>query len=124
MNRYIRQFFSLLGTIFKQIIQRILGRLTTRLHDRKSLQPDSPQNGSDSFTEIARRVAAERETEQVEIVSTTKSSLNNDRHCNKQRKSKMAKWAEEKSQQDSAYAEAKANGDNEGVRDYWKWIKR
>jgi hypothetical protein len=124
MNRYIRQFFSLLGTIFKQIIQRIFDRLTTRLHDRKPPQPDSPQREAYSFTEIARRAAAERETEQVEIVSTAKSSRNNERHCNKRRKSKRAKWAEEKSKQDSAYAEARANGDNQGIRDYWKWLKR
>ncbi len=124
MNRYIRQFFSLLGTIFKQIIKRIFDRLTTRLHDKKPPQPDSSLQGSDSFTEIARRVAAERETEQVEIVSTAKSSRNNDRHCHQRRKSKRAKWAEEKSRQDSAYAEARANGDNQGIRDYWKWLKR
>jgi hypothetical protein len=123
MNRYIRQFFSLLVTIFKQIIQRIFDRRAARLQDRKPPQPDSPQ-AAYSFTEIARRAAAERESEQAEIVSTAKSSRNNDRHCHKRRKSKRAKWAEEKSKQDSAYAEARANGDREGIRDYWQWVKR
>jgi hypothetical protein len=122
MNQYIRQFFSLLVTIFKQIIQRIFDRRAARLQDRKPPQPDSPQEAY-SFTEIARRAAAERESEQVEIVSTAKSSRNNDLHCHKRRKSKRAKWAEEKSKQDSAYADAKANGDREGV-DYWQWVKR
>jgi hypothetical protein len=124
MNGYIRQSFSLLITIFKKIIQQIFDRITARLCDRKPPRPDSPQRKAYSFTEIARRAAEERESEQAEIVSTAKSSRNNDRHCHKRRKSKRAKWAEEKSKQDGAYAEAKANGDNEGIRDYWKWIKR
>ena len=125
MNRYIRQFFSLLGTMFEQIIQRSFNCAAVRLsNNRQSPQPDSHQRNASSFTEIARRAAAQKESEQIETASTAKSSRNKDRHCNKRRKSKKAKWAEEKSRQDTAYTEAKANGDKESVRDYWKWIQR
>jgi hypothetical protein len=124
MNQYIRQFSSLLGIIFKQIIQNIFERFATRSCNRELPQPDSFTRNKYSFTEIAKRAAEEKESEQNEIASTAKSSKSNARYCNKRRKSKRAKWAEEKSDRDSAYAEAKANRDNEGVRNYWKWIKR
>ena len=140
MNRYIRQFFSLVGTIFKKIIQQVFSSAKQRLsptrgyykskgsatvnNQRKTPQPDSAQREASSFTEIARQAAEEKESEQIEISSRAKSSRNNDRHCNSRIKSKRARWAEEKSKQDSAYSEAKANGDDEGVRDYWKWVKR
>ena len=132
MNRYIRQFFSLVGSIFKKIIEQIFSAAKQKLSltkdysnkQRKQPQPDSPQREAYSFTEIARKVAEEKSSEQSEIAFRTKSSRNNDRHCNSRIKSKRARWAEEKSKQDSAYSEAKANGDDEGVRSYWKWIKR
>ena len=123
MNRYTQQFLSLLEIIYQKVIQRIFDRLAPQ-GSRKLPQPDSPQREAYNFTEIARRATEEKESEQIEIAFTAKNSRSNHRHCNKRRKSKRAKWAEEKSEQDSAYAEAKANGDNEGVRDYWKWIKR
>ena len=125
MNQYIRQFFSLLGTIFKQIIRLIFNYFAVRLRDdRQPHQSDSSQRKAYSFTEVARKAAEEKASEQNKITSSAKSNRNNDRHCNRRVKSKRAKWAEEKSKQDSAYAEAKANGDNEGIRDYWKWVKR
>jgi hypothetical protein len=124
MNRYIRQFFNLLGTIFKQIIQRIFDRLAVRLRAQKPPQTDSSQREAYSFTEITRKVAAEKASEQIEIASTAKNNRNNDRHRNSRTKSKRARWAEEKGKQDSAYADAKANGDSEGAREYWQWIKR
>lgn len=123
MNRYTQQFLSLLEIIYQKVIQRIFDRLAPQ-GSRKLPQPDSPQREAYNFTEIARRATEEKESEQIEIAFTAKNSRSNHRHCNKRRKSKRAQWAEEKSEQDSAYAEAKANGDNEGVRDYWKWIKR
>ena len=123
MNRYTQQFFSLIEIIYQKVIQRIFDRLAPQ-GSQKPPQPDSPQREAYSFTEIARRATEEKESEQIEIASIAKTNRNNDRHCNKRRRSKRAKWAEDKSKQDSAYAEAKANGDNEGVRDYWKWIKR
>ena len=125
MNQYICQFFNLLGTIAKQIIQGGFNYFAVRLRkDRQSPQSDSSQSGLSSFTEIARKAAAKKESEQIEIASTAKSSRNKNRHCNQRRKSKKAKWAEEKSRQDTAYTEAKANGDKESVRAYWEWIQR
>ena len=123
MNRYIQQFVSLVSTIFKQIIQHTFNYFTVRLRGQPR-QPDSHQGKVDSFTEIARRAAEESGSQQNEIASTAKSSRNNDRPYPKRRKSKRAKWAEEKSKQDSIYVEAKANGDREGIRDYWKWVRR
>jgi hypothetical protein len=124
MNRYIRQFFSLLGTIFNQIIQHIFDRLVARLCDREAPQPDSPLKESFSFTQAARRAEEQSASEQSEntLIAQNKRAKNQQR--NSKRKSKKARWAEEKNKQEIAYAEANANGDTESVRDYWKWIKR
>jgi hypothetical protein len=124
MNRYIRQFLSLLDTVGKKVGQQICDHLAARIHERKSLQPDLPQGEEDSLAEITRRVSQERESEQSEIASTAKSNRNKHRQCNRRRKSKQAKLAEERSKQEIAYAEAKAKGDKEGAREYWKWVKR
>jgi hypothetical protein len=111
MNRYIRQFFSLLGTIFKQIIQRIF--------NRQASQPDSPPKESFSFMEAAEQSASE----QSENTLTDQHKRVEYQQRNSRGKSKRARWAEERSKQEIAYAEAKANGDNKGIREYWKWIK-
>ena len=132
MNRYIRQFFSLVSTIFNKIIEQIFSAEKQRLSSKKDYsnkqwkppQLDSPQREAYSFTEIARKVAEEKSSEPNESAFRAKSRRNKDRHCNSKIKSKRARWAEEKSRQDIAYSEAKANGDDEGVRSYWKWIKR
>ena len=107
MNRYTQQFFSLIEIIYQKVIQRIFDRLAPQ-GSQKPPQPDSPQREAYSFTEIARRATEEKESEQIEIASIAKTNRNNDRHCNKRRRSKRAKWAEDKSKQDSAYVEAKA----------------
>ena len=111
MNRYIRQFFSLLGTIFKQIVQLTF--------NRKPPQPTSPPQEPFSFIEAARRAK-----EQSENTLTAQNKRAEYQQHNSNRKSKRAKWAEEKSKREIAHAEAKANGDNQGVREYWQWIKR
>jgi hypothetical protein len=116
MNRYIRQLFSLLGTIFKQIIRRIL--------DRQPPQPGSPPKEPFSFMEAARRVEEQSASEQSENRLRSQNKRVEYQQCNSQRKSKRARWAEERSKQEITYHEAKANGDNKGVREYWKWIKR
>jgi hypothetical protein len=111
MNRYIRQFFSLLGTIFTQIIQLTF--------NRKPRQPASPQKEPFSFIEAARRAK-----EQSENTLTAQNKRAEYQQRNSHRKSKKARWAEERSKQEIAHTEAKANGDSQGVRDYWQWIKR
>jgi hypothetical protein len=124
MNRYIRQFFSLLGTIFKQIIQRFSDRLAARLRGRKSPQPASPQRESDSFTKVTRTAAEASESERVDTVLIAQNKRNDYKHHHSRRKSKRTKWAENKEKQDLAYAEARKNGDNERIREYWKWIQK
>ena len=103
MNRDIRQFFSLLGTMFK----------------RKPPQPASPQKEPFSFIEAAKR--AEKQSENT---FTAQNKRQESQQHNSNRKSQRAKWAEEKSKREIAHAEAKANGDSQGVREYWQWIKR
>ena len=128
MNQYIRQFFSLLGTIFQQIVQLIFDRIRQFLgyinDQQKPHQPASPPKESFSFIQAARRAAQQSVSEHRENKLIDQDKRAESQQRNSQRKSKRARWAEEKSKQDSAYAEAKANGDNESVRDYWKWIKR
>jgi hypothetical protein len=121
MNRYIRQFFSLLGTIFKQIVQLIFDRTSA---NRKPSQTASPPKESFSFMEAAKRAEAQSASEYRENTHIVQNKEAESQQRNSRRKSKMARWAEEKSKQDSAYAEAKANGDNKGVREYWQWIKQ
>jgi hypothetical protein len=121
MNRYIRQFFSLLGTIFKQIVQLIFDRTSV---DRKPPQPASPPKESFSFIEAARRAEEQIASEQSENTLTAQNKRAEYQQRNSRRKSKRARWAEARSKQEIAHAEAKANGDNQGVRDYWQWIKR
>ncbi len=124
MNRYIRQFFSLLGTIFKQIIQRIFDRLVVHLRNQNPPQPDSPPKEPFSFIEATRRAEEQSAFEQSENTLTAQNKRAEYQQRNSHRKSKKARWAEERSKQEIAHAEAKANGDNQGVRDYWQWIKR
>jgi hypothetical protein len=121
MNRYIRQFFSLLGTIFKQIVQLIFDRTSV---DRKPPQPASPPKESFSFIEAARRAEEQIASEQSENTLTAQNKRAEYQQRNSRRKSKRARWAEARSKQEIAHAEAKANGDNQSVRDYWQWIKR
>jgi hypothetical protein len=120
MNRYIRQFFSLIGTIFKQIVQLIFDRTSV---DRKPPQPASPPKEPFSFIEAVRR-AEEQTSEQSENTLAAQNKRAEYQQRNSRRKSKRARWAEARSKQEIAHAEAKANGDNQGVRDYWQWIKR
>ena len=134
MNRYICQFFSLLGTIFKQIIELIFDLLRqvfslsptrgSANDQRKSSQPASLPKESFSFIQAPRRATQQSVSEQIEDKLIAQNKRAKYQQRNSRIKSKRARWAEEKSKQDSAYAEAKANGDNEGVREYWKWIKR
>ncbi len=123
MNRYIRQFFSLLGTIFKQIIQCIFDRLRTPLRNQNPPQPDLLPKEPFSFTAV-RRAEEQSAFEQSENTLTAQTKKAEYQQPNSRRKSKKARWAEEKSKQDSVYAEARANGDRKGASDYWKWIKR
>ena len=116
MNRYIRQFFSLIDTICKRIGQRIA--------NRKATQIDSLPKELFSFTEGTRRATEKRESEQIETPFIAKSKINNYQQRNSHRKSKRAKWAEDRRKQEIAYAEAKASGDNESAREYWKWIQK
>jgi hypothetical protein len=124
MNRYIRQFFSLLGTIFKQIIQRISDRIAVHLRNQKPLQPASPPKEPSSFIEANRRAEEQSASKQSENTLTAQNKRAEYQQRNSQRKSKRARWAEKKSEQEIAYIEAKANGDSKGVREYWQWIKR
>ncbi len=121
MNGYIRQFFSLIGTIFKQIVQLIFDRTSA---NRKPSQTASPPKESFSFREAAKRAEAQSASERRENTHIVQNKGAECQQRNSRRKSKQARWAEEKSKQDTAYTEAKANGDNKGVREYWQWIKR
>ena len=121
MNRYIRQFFSLLGTIFKQIVQLIFDRTSA---NRKPSQPASPPKESFSFTEAAKRAEIQSASERKENAHVVQNKGAESQQRNNRRKSKRARWAEERSKQEIAYADAQANGDNKGISEYWKWIKR
>jgi hypothetical protein len=116
MTRYIRQFFSLLDTVCKKIVQLIL--------NRKLPQPDSFTRETYSFTEITRNPTNQQDPEQIETISIETTRNHDRQRSNNQRKSKRAKWAEDRRKQEIAYTEAKANGDKEGTRKYWKWIKQ
>jgi hypothetical protein len=121
MNRYIRQFFSLLGTIFKQIVQLICDRTSA---NRKPSQTASPPKESFSFMEAAKRAEAQSASEHTKNTHIVQNKGAESQQRNNRRKSKMARWAEERSKQEIAYADAQANGDNKRIREYWKWIKR
>ena len=121
MNRYIRQFFSLLGTIFKQIVQLIFDRTSA---NRKPSQTASPPKESFSLMEAAKRAEAQSASEHRENTHIVQNKGAESQQRNNRRKSKMARWAEERSKQEIAYADAQANGDNKSIREYWKWIKR
>jgi hypothetical protein len=116
MNRYTRQFFSLLNTIYKKIRQQIF--------NQKPSQPASLPKESFSFLEAARRAEKQSTSEQSESKLIAQSTREESQHRNSGKKSKRAKWAEKRSKQKIAYAEAQANGDRESIRKYWKWIKR
>jgi hypothetical protein len=124
MNLYIRQFFSLLGTIFKQIIQCIFDRLCARLRNQNPPQPASPPKEPFSFIEANRRAEEQSASEQSENTLTGQNKRAQYQQHNSRGKSKRARWAEARSKQEIAYAEAKANGDSEGIRKYWKRLKR
>jgi hypothetical protein len=124
MNRYICQFFSLLGTIFKQVIQRIFDLLCARLRNQNPPQPPSPPKEPFSFIEANRRAEEQTASKQSENTLTAQNKRAEYQQRNSQKKSKRARWAEKKSEQEIAYVEAKANGDSKGVREYWRWIKR
>jgi ABC-type lipopolysaccharide export system ATPase subunit len=90
MARYIRQFFSLLDTICKKIVQLIFAR---QLH-----QPGSSIGETYSFTEIIRNPTNQRDTEQIETIPL-ENTINHDRQSrNNQRKSKRAKAKKRKVQ--------------------------
>jgi hypothetical protein len=74
--------------------------------------------------EAARRAEEQIPSEQSENRLRSQNKRVEYQQRNSRRKSKRARWAEERSKQEIAYHEAKANGDNKGVREYWKWIKR
>ncbi len=118
---YIRQFVTLLGNIFKQFVQLIFDRTST---NRKPSEPVSPPKESFSFTEAAKRAEAQSESEHRENILIVQNKGSESQQPNTRRKSKRARWAEKRIDREIDYAEAKANGDNEGVREYWKWIKR
>jgi hypothetical protein len=124
MNRYIRQFFSLLGSIFKRIIQCIFDRLAARFRNQNPPQPPSPPKEPFSFIEANRRAEEQSASKQSENTLTAQNKRAEYQQRNSQKKSKRARWAEKKSEQEIAYVEAQANGDSRGVREYWKWIKR
>jgi hypothetical protein len=120
MNQYIRQLLDLVNTIYRAI----LDVLTASLRDWKSSQPTSPQRQSGSFNEAAKKAAEKSESERVDPVPVAQNRRNEYKQPKHRRKSKRARWAEEKEKQDSIYAEAKNNGDNERIREYWKWIQK
>jgi hypothetical protein len=124
MNRYIRQFFSLLGSIFKRIIQCIFDHLAARFRNQNPPQPPSPPKEPFSFIEANRRAEEQSASKQSENTLTAQNKRAEYQQRNSQKKSKRARWAEKKSEQEIAYVEAKANGDSKGVREYWQWIKR
>jgi hypothetical protein len=124
MNRYICQFFNLLGTIFKQIIQRIFDLLCARLRNQNPPQPASQQKEPFSFMEATKRAEEQSASEQSENTFTAQDKRAEYQQRNSRRKSKWARWAESRRKQEIAHAEAQANGNSRGVREYWKWIKR
>lgn len=121
MNRYIQQFFTLLGTIFKQIVQLIFARTSA---NRKPSQSASPPKESSGFIEAANRAEAQSASERRENTHTVQNKGAESQQRNNRRKSKMARWADERSKQEIAYADAQVNGDNKAICEYWKWIKR
>jgi hypothetical protein len=77
------------------------------------------------LTNEANRSTADRKTsERIEITVIAENKRHEDRQRNSKRKSKKARWAEEKNKQESAFVEAKAKGDTASIREYWRWIQR
>jgi hypothetical protein len=136
MNQYIWHLLNLVNAIYRAILERNCrsrsvfserdaARTKRRqvFDQRKSPQPTSPQRQSGSFNEAAKKAADKSESEQVPV-PVAQNRRNEYKQPNSRRKSKRARWAEEKEKQDSIYAEAKNNGDNERIREYWKWTQK
>jgi hypothetical protein len=85
MNRYIQQFFSLLGTIFKRIIQRIFDLLCARLRNQNPPQPPSPPKEPFSFIEANRRAEEQSASKQSENTLTAQNKRAEDQRRNSQK---------------------------------------
>lgn len=90
MNPYIRQFFSLLDTVCKKIVQLI--------PDRKLHQTGSSIGAIHSFIEITRNSTNQRNIEQIETISIETTRIHERQSSNNQQNSKRVKAKKNKAQ--------------------------